>query len=110
MNIRELMNWNLVYKELKMGERKEYFRAEKDIWEVAKRVVQERRRREIQPVKESLKNLVVIDDKKGDPAAAEFVRVVGDIGNLVGKLDNAADKIIKADENWFFGRILSAFK
>jgi DNA-binding transcriptional regulator GbsR (MarR family) len=110
MNIRELMNWNLVYKELKMGERKEYFRAEKDIWEVAKRVVQERRKREILPVKDSLKLLVDLEDKKGNEEAKEFIRVVGDIGNLVGKLDNAADKIIKADENWFFGRILSAFK
>ena len=31
MNLRELMNWNLIYKDLKAGERKEYFRAEKDI-------------------------------------------------------------------------------
>src|SRR5215213_1914157 len=43
-NLRELMNWNLVYREMVPGERKEYFRAEKDIWEVAKRIARERKK------------------------------------------------------------------
>ena len=37
MNIRDLINWNLVHKKLVPGDRKEYFTAEKDIWEVARR-------------------------------------------------------------------------
>lgn len=109
MNLRELMTWNLVYKELKMGERKEFFRAEKDIWEVAKRVVQERRRREIQPVKENLKLLKNIEGAS-TAESREFQRVIGDISNLVNKLDSAAEKAIKAGENWFFGKILKALK
>ena len=31
-NVRELINWNLVYKETILGERREFFRAEKDMW------------------------------------------------------------------------------
>ncbi|MBS3913490.1 MAG: transcriptional regulator [Bacteroidetes bacterium] len=110
MNLRELMNWNLVYKELKMGERREYFRAEKDIWEVAKRVIQERRRREIQPVKESLKDLVDLDRPKESDESKEFVKVVGDIGKLVNKLDNTADLALKADQNWFFNKLIQIMK
>ncbi|RYF71640.1 MAG: transcriptional regulator, partial [Cytophagaceae bacterium] len=50
MNIRDLMDWGLVFKKLKSGERREFFYAEKDIWKVARQVVKERRRREIAPV------------------------------------------------------------
>jgi hypothetical protein len=42
MNLRDLLDWNLVHKELVPGDRKEYFVAEKDIWEVAKRIARER--------------------------------------------------------------------
>ena len=51
MNVRELMVWNLIYKVSKTGDRKEFFVAEKDIWEVAKRITRERKRREIEPLK-----------------------------------------------------------
>ena len=39
MNIRALIDWGLVYKELKTGERKEYFVAEKDIWIVFQNII-----------------------------------------------------------------------
>ena len=32
MNIRTLIDWGLLFKETKAGERKEFFRAEKDLW------------------------------------------------------------------------------
>ena len=43
MNLRALIDWGLVHKELKPGERKEYFVAEKDMWEVVKRIIIQRR-------------------------------------------------------------------
>lgn len=39
MNIWALIDWGLVYKELKMGECREYFVAEKDMWEVVKCII-----------------------------------------------------------------------
>ena len=36
MNIRALIDWGIVEKELRIGERKEYFKAEKDILELAR--------------------------------------------------------------------------
>jgi DNA-binding transcriptional regulator GbsR (MarR family) len=110
MTLRELMNWNLVYKELKKGERKEFFRAEKDMWEVAKRVAEERRRREIMPLKNTLVELSKVDKQKGDKESEEFVNMIKDIHRFVGKMDNAVETVLKADENWFFGRILKVLK
>ena len=42
MNMRALIDWGLVYKEFKPGERKEYFYAEKDLWNVMKKIAKER--------------------------------------------------------------------
>src|SRR6188768_1517131 len=47
MNIRALMDWGLVHKKIKQGERKEYFVSEGDIWEIARLIARERRKREL---------------------------------------------------------------
>lgn len=110
MNVRELINWNLVYKELKYGDRKEYFRAEKDMWEVAIRVAQERRKREITPLRNTLIDMAKIENSKGSPEAEEFIKMVKSIDSLVAKLDKVADVVIKAEENWFFGKLIRTLK
>ena len=46
--MRALIDWGLVFKEFKPGERKEYFYAEKDLWTVMKQIAKERRKREMQ--------------------------------------------------------------
>ena len=46
MNLRGLMDWGIVKKELIKGERKEYFVAEKDVWFLFKQITKERRKRE----------------------------------------------------------------
>lgn len=48
MNLRALIDWGLVYKELKAGERKEYFVAEKDMWKVVKNIIIQRKKRELE--------------------------------------------------------------
>ena len=50
MNIRALIDWNLVHKELKPGERKEYFSAEKDMWEVVRQIIIHRKKKELEPM------------------------------------------------------------
>lgn len=108
-NIRELMNWNLVYKESFPGDRREYFRAEKDMWEVAKRITKERKRREIEPLRQHLKELSVVD---GEDSAEkqEFEQTIANINRLVSKLDGMTDALMKAEEHLFFGKILNLFK
>jgi len=108
INMRELMNWNLVYKELVPGDRKEYFRAEKDIWEVAKRIARERKKREIEPVLRELSQLEKVDDD--DPEAPKFVKTVRDIHDFASKIDSSVETMLKADENWFFGAIFKILR
>jgi len=65
MNIRELVNWGLVHRVHRRGDRKEYFEAEKDVWQMFETIVRERRRREMQPILETIDRcLAMIDEEK----------------------------------------------
>lgn len=107
-NIRELIVWNLVYKTGKPGDRKEFFVAEKDIWEVAKRITRERQRREIEPLMHHLNRLKNVDE--ADRQSLDFVKTVTDIERLVGKMNKASETIMKMEENAFFGSIIRLLK
>ncbi len=108
MNLRELMNWNLVYRDVVPGDRKEYYRAEKDIWEVAKRIARERKRREIEPLLRELSQMENVEDDSAE--AKQFVKTVKDINSFAGKIDKSVETMLKADENWFFGAILKLLR
>ncbi len=48
-NLKELVNWGLLRIVTKKGERREFFEAEKDVWEIFRRIMRERKRRELDP-------------------------------------------------------------
>jgi DNA-binding transcriptional regulator GbsR (MarR family) len=49
MNLRELMSWGVVHKVHRQGERREFYRAEADVWTLFRRILSERKRRELDP-------------------------------------------------------------
>lgn len=110
MNVRALIEWGLVSKELKPGERKEFFSAEKDIWKVATQVMKERRKRELEPVLKMLKELSNIEGDKKDKHVKAFVDSMNGIQGVVSKADKTIEVIIKADESWFVGSFLKLMK
>lgn len=101
MNVRALMDWGIVKKEYKVGERKEFFITGKDVWELAKQVSRERRRREIEPVLQVLKE---VQHAKGDDKKqlAEFKKVTKDLYDFSNTVDGMIEKFAKADQNWFY--------
>ena len=66
MNLRELMAWGLVHKVHRPGERREYFRAEADVWTLFRRILVERKRRELDPTLIVLQR--TLEQTGGDPA------------------------------------------
>lgn len=109
MNLRELMTWGLINKQLLQGERKEFFSAEKDIWKVARLIAKQRKHREIEPVIEvmdELKQAIKPDtvEKK------EFLKVINDISQVSEFADSTMASILKAEENWLVSNLLKAFK
>ncbi len=63
MNLRELVNWGLISRVHRRGDRKEYFEAETDVWQMFETIVRERRRREIQPIVETIERCLTIVDQ-----------------------------------------------
>ena len=55
MNIRELLNWGLARRVHKRADRKEYYESLSDVWEVFTLVAAQRKRREIDPILNTLR-------------------------------------------------------
>jgi DNA-binding transcriptional regulator GbsR (MarR family) len=49
MNLRELLAWGVVHKVHRSGQRRELFRAETDVWTLFRKILSERKRRELDP-------------------------------------------------------------
>ncbi|HHS96076.1 MAG TPA: ArsR family transcriptional regulator [Phaeodactylibacter sp.] len=108
MNIRALIDWGLVYKELKQGQRKEFFVAEKDMWEVVKKIIIQRKRKELEPMMKVLDEIVGVEGKC--PHSEEFCRVVRDIKMFSGKADAVLDTLTRADGPWLVGTFFKMIK
>lgn len=110
MNIRELVGWGLIDRVIIAGERKEFFTAEKDIWKVATKIIQERKKRELDPMIKLLSQLEHIEGDKKDKDVHQFTQMIGSIKKLGLQADKTLDVMIKAEENWFTGSILKMLK
>jgi DNA-binding transcriptional regulator GbsR (MarR family) len=58
MNLRELLAWGVVHKVHRPGERREFYRAEADVWVLFRRILGERKRRELDPTLSLLERTV----------------------------------------------------
>lgn len=108
MNLRALMDWGLVHKKLKPGERKEYFVAEKEMWEVVKNIIIQRKKRELEPmlrVLEELQDIEVTDEK-----SEEFAKVIKEVKLFAGKADTTLDSLTKSDSSWLVGTFMKMIK
>jgi DNA-binding transcriptional regulator GbsR (MarR family) len=107
LNIRALLDWGLVYKKHVPGDRKEYFIAEKDIWEVAVKIIRERRRREVDPVIKELKSLSKFDAVTYEEK--NFKKLLEQTSELSEKMNNVGGMVESADKLKFFKWIIKGF-
>ena len=109
MNLRALMDWGIVYKEYKAGERREFFTAEKDLDELAVKIARERSKREIKP---ALKVLKEVSSITANQTAEEkhFVDQTTKLYDFVLKADNVLDKITEYKDNWLTKLVVKFMK
>ena len=50
MTIRSLLDWGIISRAHRRGDRKEYFQAEQDVWKLFRTILRERKKREIEPL------------------------------------------------------------
>ena len=101
MNVRALIDWGIVKKEHVPGERREYFSTGKDIWQLARQVSRERRRREIEPVLDVLEEVHQVEGEN-DKEVAEFRKVTKELFDFSSKVDGLIEKFTKSDQSWFY--------
>lgn len=79
-SIKELLNWKLIRRVPVMGNRRDHFAAETDVWEIVTRIAAGRKAREIDPAEAALKVCVVLadGDKNVDPVALERLKAMLD--------------------------------
>lgn len=109
MNLRQLMDWGIVTKELIPGERKEYFSTEKDVEELAKTIAKERSRREIKPVIKVLKDISSIDND-GSEKSKELIKQTKALHALTLNADNLINTLVSKDQNWVTKTLMKFLK
>ncbi len=109
MNLRNLIDWGIVFKEYKPGERREYFIAENNIDELARKIAKERSKREIKPTLRvlqevsSLKNITTTE-------AQHFKTKTAELYEFVSRADTMLEKITDYKENWITKTIMKLMK
>ena len=109
MNLRQLIDWGIVTKELKSGERKEYFTTEKDVHELARQIAKERSRREIQPVIKVLKDISSIKNDKSEKTK-ELIKQTKELHDMAENADMMLNRIVSQDQNWLTKTLIKLMK
>ncbi len=100
MNLRALIDWGIVTKEFKSGERREYFRSGKNIWELARQIARERKKRELEPILRVMDQFEQLEGANQEQTE-EFKKVTADIKEFTLKAGNMLDNFIQSDKHWF---------
>jgi DNA-binding transcriptional regulator GbsR (MarR family) len=84
-SIKELLAWNLIRRVPILGDRRDHFEAETDIWEVAARIAAGRKEREIDPAIAALRTCVsdAADDPSISPLASKRLKEMLSFTELV---------------------------
>ncbi|MEY8847421.1 GbsR/MarR family transcriptional regulator [Psychroserpens sp. XS_ASV72] len=109
MNLRQLMDWGIVTKELIPGERKEYFTTEKDVQELTRIIAKERSRREIQPVIKVLNEVSSIKDD-GTEKTKELIKQTKALHDLTVTADAMVNKLVNQKQNWITKSLIKLIK
>ena len=98
MSLKALIDWGLVVRTHKRGDRKEYFKAEQDVWQLFRIILRERKRREIDPVLVALYECrdftgeKAIGEGVADPAVRDHNRRLDEMLKFLSLVDALAER------------------
>ncbi|MAZ87402.1 MAG: transcriptional regulator [Cellvibrionaceae bacterium] len=91
MGLKELQSWRLVQRQHLPGDRKEYFSPAGSIWELARIVFEERRKRELTPTLSLLRSQLL--DAPQDSQERHAQEKMGEIYELLERMDGFANQL-----------------
>src|SRR5277367_5814666 len=92
MNLRELLSWGVVHKVHRPGGRRELFRAETDVWTLFRRILNERKRRELDPSLRILDRAIQLAGD--DQELADLKARVESLRQFFGLIDSLAVRLL----------------
>jgi HTH-type transcriptional regulator, glycine betaine synthesis regulator len=97
MNLRELIGWGVVHKVHRPGERREFYRAEGHVWTLFRRILGERKRRELDPTLAVLERTVAMVRRHPSPPGQE--ERIANLRQFFGLIDVLATRLLTLDAN-----------
>jgi len=82
---------------------------EKKTWKIAKQVAKIRKTRELDPILKLLEELKQIKTLPNNEETKHFQKMVADVHKLALNVDKLIEGIFKAEESWFWDKILKIF-
>lgn len=107
MNLRALVDWGLISRTHQLGDRKEYFVADTDIWHMFETIMRERRRREVEPIIATIGRCVemVRQRRPGNGVDAEdiqeFQRRLEELREFLGAMGGLFDLMLRFGRDGF---------
>src|SRR3954466_12711135 len=102
MNLSKLVEWGLVRRVHKRGGRRDYYESLSDVWEMFTLVAAQRKRREIDPILNTLRQCrerlapEALGAGADDPQAAERRRRVGELLSFLSLVDGLAQRFFES--------------
>lgn len=91
MGLKELQSWRLVRSQHLPDDRREYFSAPEDVWEIFRVLIDERRKREIDPTLSMLRDALM--ESSLDESDQHAARRMGEMHNLIDLTTNWLDDV-----------------
>ena len=102
MNLSKLVEWGLVRRVHKRGDRRDYYESLSDVWEMFTLVAAQRKRREIDPILNTLRKCrdglapEALGAQAGEPEARERFRRINDLYSFLSLMDRLAQRFFES--------------
>jgi DNA-binding transcriptional regulator GbsR (MarR family) len=93
MGLKELQSWRLLRMKHQPGDRREYFEAPEDVWEIFRVLAEERRRREVEPTLSMLRMALL--EQPASPAERHAQERMREMYELIDRLMTWFDDVQK---------------
>ncbi len=98
LNLKTLIEWGIVSKSSKEGDRRAYYLGEKDIWKLFKQVLIHRKRKELDPMIETLEKISTVNGVC--ECSKEFSKMVNELKMFSYKADKLLDNLSNMENQW----------
>ncbi|MFN3729729.1 MAG: GbsR/MarR family transcriptional regulator [Fimbriimonadaceae bacterium] len=100
MNLRDLMDWGIVRRFRKPGDRRDTYASEADAWQMFAKVVKERKRREIDPTVDAIReSLARLPESDRSSEAKQFRERLTQLLDIFGMIDAVYQQFVMLDRD-----------